>query len=133
MLNHLFYALRSRLNFSASREAYLPDCKESYQPSLEEQAVYEKYLGQQAGKLYRGAGCNTCAGTGYLGRVGVYEVMTVTDGIKRLILAGAPVADIRNQAVAEGMVPLMQDGMEKVKEGFTTVSEILKHVYSISA
>jgi len=109
-----------------------PDCKEVYQPSVEEQAAYEMNMGEAAVKLYRGAGCNTCSGTGYLGRVGVYEVMTVTEAVKRLILAGVPVADIRNQALEEGMVPLMKDGMAKVKEGITTVSEILKHVYSVS-
>ena len=109
-----------------------PDCKKVYTPSVEEKAVYEKYLGESVTELYHGTGCNTCSDTGYLGRLGVYEVMTVTDAIKSLMLSGASISQIRNQAIEDGMVPLMRDGMLKLKEGLTTISEILKNVYSLN-
>ncbi len=110
-----------------------PNCKETYHPSVDEQAVYETYMGERPDELYRGAGCNNCSDTGYLGRVGVYEVMLVTEQTKRLVLAGAPVNEIQKAALDEGMVPLMKDGMAKVEAGITTISEILRHVYSISS
>lgn len=110
-----------------------PNCKKSYKPTVEEQAVYETYMGEIPSELYKGEGCNVCSDTGYSGRVGVYEVMLITDEIKRLILARAPVGDIHSKALEQGMVPLMKDGIVKVKEGVTTISEILKQVYSISS
>jgi general secretion pathway protein E len=109
-----------------------PHCLEYYEPTLEEKAAYEAELGELTGPLLRGGGCNACSETGYLGRVGLFEVLIVTDNIKKLLLSDATAVDVRNQAEKEGMVSLVHDGMLKVQEGITTISEVLRNVYTIN-
>ncbi len=109
-----------------------PHCLEYYEPSVEERVAYEAEMGKLTGPLFKGSGCNVCAETGYLGRVGLFEVLIVTDSIKKLLLDGAPAAELRNQAIKEGMISLLHDGMLKVKEGTTTISEVLRNVYTIN-
>ncbi|GAB4257007.1 MAG: type IV-A pilus assembly ATPase PilB [Deferrisomatales bacterium] len=75
---------------------------------------------------YRGTGCAACADTGYKGRVALYEVMPITDGIKELILNGASSMEIKEFAVQEGMKTLRMSGITKIKEGVTTVEEIVR-------
>ena len=74
----------------------------------------------------RGRGCDACNATGYRGRVGLYEVMDVTDSVRSLILAGAPVAELRARAVEEGMVTLRRSGLRKIAAGVTTVDEVAR-------
>ncbi|HWA41008.1 MAG TPA: type IV-A pilus assembly ATPase PilB [Gemmatimonadales bacterium] len=74
----------------------------------------------------KGTGCDKCNGTGYKGRAGVYEVMALTPELRRLILRGGSVAEIRDQAVADGMLTLRMDGIVKIKKGITTLEEIIK-------
>ena len=77
-------------------------------------------------KLYKGRGCSTCNGTGYKGRVGLYEVMEVGEGIRDLILVGATSPEIRKKAIEEGMLTLRMSGLEKIKAGITTIEEVLR-------
>ena len=77
-------------------------------------------------KLYRGKGDGEDGNTGYLGRIGVYEVIPVTEKIGRLILERAPAVDIQKQAVEEGVVTMKQDGYLKALEGLTTIEEVLR-------
>jgi type IV pilus assembly protein PilB len=74
----------------------------------------------------RGGGCETCSGTGYKGRAGLYEVMALSPELRRMILRGASVAEIRDQAVTEGMLTLRMDGMKKIERGVTTLEEVVK-------
>ena len=74
----------------------------------------------------RGGGCDACSGAGYRGRVGLYEVMEVSDSLRSLILAGAPAGDLRRQAVEEGMVTLRESGLRKIAQGVTTVDEVTR-------
>jgi type IV pilus assembly protein PilB len=74
----------------------------------------------------RGTGCDRCNGTGYKGRVGLYEVMDITDGLRELILVGASGLELRRKAVDEGMVTLRNSGLQKIKEGVTTIEEVLR-------
>ncbi|MBI4306559.1 MAG: hypothetical protein HY678_09610 [Chloroflexi bacterium] len=78
-----------------------------------------------------GQGCNFCFGTGYSGRTGVFEVFAVSDPIRKLISTGASSQEVRNQAIAEGMVPLRRAGLMLAKEGVTTVKEVLAKVYTL--
>ena len=103
---------------------------EEYEPAVEEKAIYESVLGPAEGKFYRGAGCNLCANTGYLGRVGIFEVLQLSEEIKRLVIAGSSYNEIRDQALKEGMVSMIKEGMLKVKDGITTISEIVRTLYS---
>ena len=77
-------------------------------------------------KVYKGKGCDVCNGTGYKGRVGLYEVMEVTDTIKDLILSGATALDLREQAIKEGMITLRRSGLIKIKDGITSIEEVLR-------
>src|SRR5512139_1391373 len=72
-------------------------------------------------RLRRGRGCGACSGTGYKGRIGLYEVMEMTDALRERVLTGATAIDIRRQAVAEGMVTLRASGLEKVRQGLTSL------------
>ena len=74
----------------------------------------------------RGKGCDKCNNTGYKGRVGLYEVMDVTEELRELILVGASALELRRKAVEEGMISLRQSGLRKVKEGMTTIDEVVR-------
>lgn len=74
----------------------------------------------------RGTGCDTCSGTGYKGRAGLYEVMAMTPELRRLILRGGSVAEMQDQAVVDGMLTLRMDGMKKIERGVTTLEEVIK-------
>jgi type IV pilus assembly protein PilB len=74
----------------------------------------------------KGTGCDTCSGTGYKGRAGLYEVMALSPELRRMILRGASVTDIRDQAVTDGMLTLRMDGMVKIQRGVTTLEEVVK-------
>jgi type IV pilus assembly protein PilB len=78
--------------------------------------------------FYKSVGCDECHHTGYRGRIGIYEVMPITDKIRRLIAGRAPEAQIRDAAIGAGMVTLGEDGLTKVKSGITTVEELLRVV-----
>lgn len=109
-----------------------PHCQAPYEPPLEERMAYQEEMGELPAQFYKGEGCNFCTGTGYHGQCGIFEVLTLTEECKRLFISGATASQIRAQAIRDGMVPLMQDGMLKVKEGITTVSEVLRTAFSIS-
>jgi type IV pilus assembly protein PilB len=74
----------------------------------------------------KGRGCDKCNNTGYKGRVGLYEVMEVTDELRELILVGASALELRRKAVEEGMLTLRQSGLRKVKDGVTTIDEVVR-------
>jgi type IV pilus assembly protein PilB len=76
--------------------------------------------------FYRGTGCADCNRTGYRGRQGLYEVMTMSPALRHMILQSASTAELREQAVAEGMLTLRMDGMLKVRRGVTTLEEVIK-------
>ena len=76
--------------------------------------------------VYKGVGCEKCTNTGYKGRVGLYEVMELTDELKELVLVGASSMELRKKAVEEGMITLRQSGLRKIKEGMTTLEEVLR-------
>ena len=76
--------------------------------------------------FHRGRGCDTCSGTGYRGRAGLYEVMAMSPELRRMVLRGASVADMRDQAIAEGTLTLRMDGIKKVERGVTTLEEVVK-------
>ena len=108
-------------------------CRTPCQPSAEEQTAYEEEMGQQPTTFYSAAGCNLCANTGYQGRTGLFEVLVMSEEIRRMLLTNASASDIRKQAIKEGMLTMKRAGMLKVKEGITSVSEVLRNVFTISS
>ena len=106
-------------------------CRVPYAPNQED-IEFGLSLGMVApAQLYRGQGCSRCNNTGYYDRLGVFEVLSMTDEIKRLVIAKSSHAEIFNAAVASGMVPLRVDAWSKITAGVTTVSEVLRSVYII--
>jgi general secretion pathway protein E len=77
-------------------------------------------------RLFRGKGCEECRGTGYRGRMGIYELFPITEDARSLVLRRAPSRDIRQHAVVAGMITLRMDGWRRAREGLTTVDEILR-------
>ncbi len=82
--------------------------------------------GQHDIYLYRGKGCDQCENTGYVGRVGIFEVLKVTEQIGRMILENRSATEIEHVAVKEGMIKMIQDGYLKALEGITTIEEVLR-------
>ena len=77
-------------------------------------------------KLYKGKGCSTCNNTGYKGRVGLYEVMEINDELRELIIIGASAMELRKKAIDLGMITLRESGLCKIREGITTIEEVVK-------
>ena len=96
-----------------------------------EQLAYAKETGGKRTEFLYGTGCELCSYTGYRGRTGIFEVLPLSDNIRMQVLKGASTAEVRQQATEEGMVPLIRDGMLKVKAGITTPSEVLRNAYFI--
>jgi len=107
-----------------------PDCSHPIEAPLVEQMAYEKEIGEKQTEFIYGTGCKVCAYTGYLGRIGIFEILAMSDTIRTMITNRASSSEIRAQALKEGMVTMMNDGMRKVKEGITTPSEVLRNAYS---
>jgi len=104
-----------------------PHCKQAYKPDV----VVLKDLGIkssqiQGKKLYKGKGCEKCINTGYLGRSGIYELLPITNDIRKLIMEHADAVAIKEKAIANGMKTLLQDGIEKALQGLTTLEEVLR-------
>lgn len=77
-------------------------------------------------KLYKGKGCTVCNNTGYKGRVGLYEVMEITDELRELIIIGASAMELRRKAIDLGMITLRESGLYKIRAGITTIEEVVK-------
>ncbi|MEK7168447.1 MAG: GspE/PulE family protein [Patescibacteria group bacterium] len=107
------------------------DCKKTYEPDpkiIEDMKIVLGPLWPQdaTGKIFRGKGCQACGNTGYYGRVGVFEVLPVTDSIGKMILERKPALEIEKKAKEEGMITLKQDGYLKVLAGETSIEEVLR-------
>lgn len=103
-------------------------CRASFIPSPEELAAYEEEMGTSEGNFSCGSKCNLCSNTGFLGRTGIYELMTFTDEINRMILDNRSLIDLKAQAISEGMVTLRRDAMMKVEQGTVALGEVLRDV-----
>ena len=81
-------------------------------------------------QLFRGRGCDVCSGTGYKGRVGLYEVMEVHEEIRELILSGGSAYELRQKAIENGMISLRESGLQKIREGITSIDEVIRETVS---
>lgn len=107
-----------------------PVCKRSYKISRDDLlAVVPDFpldCNEREIELYRAHGCLSCNNTGYKGRIGIYEFLPVDEKIQRLIMSGASTNEIRCSAVESGMVTMRNDGLSKVKQGYSTLEELLR-------
>lgn len=108
-----------------------PNCARMIDAPMIEQMTYSQEIGEERSKFLYGSGCKSCASTGYRRRMGIFEILHISDEIRALLLKGATSAELRAQAIKEGMVTLLSDGMFKVKSEITTPSEVLRNAYSV--
>ena len=106
-----------------------PSCREEYSPSEAELAWYAHVWGPPKAKFLHGTGCNYCSGTGYRDRIGVYEVLQITDEIRHLLTTGAAPGEVRKKAVAQGMSSLGNAAAMLVHSDQTTIDEAIRNVY----
>jgi type IV pilus assembly protein PilB len=103
------------------------DCKQEHQTPPE--ALIEVGFSAEEAKTiktYKGKGCSTCNHTGYKGRIGLYEVLEITDEIRELILIGASALELRKKAIDDGMISLRESGLHKIRSGVTTPEEVVR-------
>lgn len=103
------------------------DCKR--EESMPKEALIEVgFSADEASQLktFKGKGCSTCNNTGYKGRIGLYEVMEITDEIRELILIGASALELRKKAIDDGMITLRESGLHKIRNGLTTLEEVVR-------
>lgn len=101
------------------------DCREEYSPSEHEKEIFAQ-RGIKIDKLYRGAGCGKCGLTGYRGRLAIHEVFGIDDYLRQMITQGHSASEYKKQAMKKGMILLFDDGLIKVRQGITTMEEILR-------
>jgi len=100
-------------------------CKVEHIPNSVEKAVFDKrYISIE--KIYKGTGCSRCLDTGYKGRIALHELFVLDDEIRSLLFNEASIFEIQKEAMKQGMIPLIDDGLLKVKAGITSLEEVLK-------
>jgi len=122
-----FLAASSIVGILAQRlvRTICPHCREAYQP----EASILTQIGldpSESHTFYRGRGCDKCMNIGYRGRSGIYELLTMSENIRSQLLANIDAASIRQTAIGQGMVPLRQAGLEKARQGVTTLEEVIR-------
>ncbi|HJU21331.1 MAG TPA: type II secretion system ATPase GspE [Casimicrobiaceae bacterium] len=105
-----------------------PDCKEPYTalPELVEQMKLSRFSQDREITLWHAKGCANCAKTGYVGRICITEIMPMTDAIRSLVMKHANAADLRVEAIKDGMITMYEDGLRKAVKGITTFEEVLR-------
>jgi type IV pilus assembly protein PilB len=106
-------------------------CAAPYRPTDEELTFYREGGGQPKEAFYRGVGCNYCSGTGYQDRIGVYEFLHMTPEIRRLLVGWATQDELRRIAINQGMRTLRTEGLALVSQDITTISEVVRSIYSL--
>ena len=108
-----------------------PSCKVPYTLNAEERSFYDESGGPEKTEFVRGEGCNFCSGTGYQGRIGVYELLRITPEIKRLVVGWATQDELRRLAERQGMRSLRDEAIDLVANDVTTVSEVIRSIYAL--
>jgi type IV pilus assembly protein PilB len=106
-----------------------PSCATPYEPAPHERQWYELLGGVKKDTFFHGVGCNYCSNTGFRERVGVYEVLAVTDEIRELMVSSASLHDMRALAVSQGMRTMGTEAMALVATDVTTIDEVIRNVY----
>ncbi len=125
------FLLASTVNLVIAQRLVRRICKNcigEYKPDQQSQLFFKQRFGEKflSQKFYKGKGCEQCGGGGYKGRIGIFEVLLISEKIRQLILTKSSSDDIRNQGLKEGMILMIEDGLNKVASGSTTIEEILR-------
>ena len=108
-----------------------PHCVKLSPVPVSEEMAYYQAVGEKRTNFTYGSGCRACVNTGYLGRTGIFEILSMTNEIRQQLLSGTSASEIRAQALKQGLITLTTDGMLKAKMNITTPSEVLRNTYSI--
>ena len=108
-----------------------PECKVPYKPGPDELAMWDKAGFAPKSEFFQGEGCVFCSETGYQGRIGVYELLRVSDAMKQLVVNQPTYQELRDLAVSEGMVPLQTEALKLVEQDVTTLAEVLRTLYVV--
>ena len=108
-------------------------CTTEYDPEPAERKLYEQFHGPLKESFVKGAGCNLCSSTGFRGRVGVYEVLTVTDELRECVLGHKQLREARALAVSQGLRTLQDEAIRLVADDVTTIGEIMAKVFVADA
>lgn len=122
------YLLAASLNMVLAQRLcrrLCPKCKKTYEPPKDMRLVMEKY-GVECETYYRAVGCKKCRNTGYSGRIAIHELLVIDDAMREIIATNPSLGVLKAQAKTSGMITLRYDGLRKVKEGITTVEEVLR-------
>ena len=110
-------------------------CIESYDPSNETISFIKNQIEFSGNKIediptriYRGKGCDVCDNSGFIGQIGIFEIFVVTEDIRKLIISNVDVSELRAKAIADGMITMFKDGLDKVEKGITTIEEVMRVV-----
>ena len=105
-------------------------CRTTTAVTPAEVAAYQHEMEEMVTQFYIGRGCNMCSRSGYSGRIGVFEVMPMTDNIRTMVNGGSSASELRAEAIRGGMVTMRRDGMLKAKDGITTPREVMRNVFT---
>jgi general secretion pathway protein E len=107
------------------------NCSEIREATEEEQRVFEQEMDFHQSEFVYGRGCNFCSNTGYRSRVGLFEVMTMSENLRRILIGNSGPGALKVQAVEEGTLSLLHDGLLKASQGITTPDEVIRNLYSV--
>jgi type IV pilus assembly protein PilB len=124
------FLVASSVNLIAAQRLVRRICSSCKEPiEVPEQALIDAGIPAnetKSVKLFRGKGCERCNGTGFKGRVALFEVMDVDEEIREMILSGGSANELRQQSLQNGMISLRQSGLQKIREGMTTMEEVIR-------
>ena len=106
-------------------------CSTKTQPSAEEQAAYYDHMKKKINVAYSGKGCALCANTGYHGRTGIFEILSMNEDIRKMLATSSDSIEIREKVLQMGMLTMRQDGMIKAKDGVTSIMEVIRNIFTI--
>ena len=109
-----------------------PVCQSVKKAPVGEQEAYKREMGEVKSKFAYSSGCDNCSNTGFRGRVGIYELLVVTEQVRTLVAKESSASEIKAQAVQEGLITMQHDGMMKAKAHITTPAEVMRHVFTIN-
>jgi len=109
-----------------------PYCRVEAEIPPPDAVAYQTIMKESKTKFMVGKGCNFCSRSGYMGRLGAFELLTVSDELRKMVMKGMSASELKERAMNEGMIPMTVDGMQKAKDGLTVPGEVLRNVFTVT-
>lgn len=107
------------------------NCRVMTPPTPVQQQIYAKEMNEELRGVYKGTGCHLCGNSGYMGRIGIFELLVMSEEMQKKLVSNASISALRDQAVREGYHTMKHDGLLKVKEGITTFEEVMNSIFTL--